>query len=399
MKRLMYFLSVAAIAALAVAGCTKYIPSGRHGGETPDNPSRPGGEPQQQGLTPTECNWGISYVGRADYQEKDGSVSRVEEFRFNYPGNAYFIVRSITDADFKAWYNSDVKAFLEGEVSDVVTTAENNGQKFYENANSVFDASDTQVYFDMLIHGDYTTYMIEITKDGKASGNYAKLRHTVEEETPVEGYLKWIGDWKVGNGKAGYEIKVSACEANYLYYIDGWETGEAVQEQMNMERDWIYARYRKEDGNLYFYGQYLMSYDDEALGTYVDQMFVGTYLTSSSDANGIVDEEGADYNYDIAHTAVQEDGSISIVPESFPFDNGFVATYHTMRYSRYCYDEKNWAHYNNSGVPSFPLVMQASLATKSAVKVPQRRIASKEALRRVQLTPHVPKQPRSYKAQ
>ncbi len=398
---MMYFLSVAAIAALAVAACTKYIPSGRQGGETPENQSRPGGGEQQQetGITPKECSWGLSYVGRADYQEADGSVSRVEEFRFNYTGQAYFIVRSITDEDFSSWYESDLKSFLEGEAKDIATMAENNNMNFYEFTGWVFDSSVKTVYFDMLIHGEYTTYMIEMSKDGKATGNYAKLRHQVEEETPVADYLKWIGNWRVGNGKAGYDIVVSACEANYLYYIDGWETGEAVQEQMNMERDWIYARYRNTDGNLYFYGQYLMSYDDEDLGTYVDQMFVGTYLTSSSDSNGIVDDEGADYNYDIAHTVADGKGNIAIEPESFTFDNGFVAVYHTMRYSRYCYDENNWAHYNNSGVPSFPLTMVSLPGTKSSVQVPARRITSKAAIKRVQLKPHTPRQPRTYKAE
>jgi hypothetical protein len=220
----------------------------------------------------------------------------------------------------------------------------------------------------------------------------------VEEEKAVDSYLKWIGNWHVSDGYVGYDIVISSCENNYLYYVDGWETGKAVLEQMNMDRDWIYARYRNADGNLYFYGQYLMSYEDETLGTYVDQMFVGTYLTSSSDANGVVDEEGADWNCDIAHTSVAENGKISIVPESFSFDNGYVATYHSMRYSRYCYDEKNWAHYNNSGVPSLPLVMEAIPSTK-AVQIPSKRMVSKESLRRVQLRQHVPKQERVFKAE
>ena len=261
---------MAAIVVMAAAGCTKYVPFYPGGGDNPENPSRPGGGQgsNEQGggeVTIKECtNWGLNYVGRADYKEQDGSVSRVEEFQFNYPGNAYFLVRSITDEDFKAWYNNDVKEFMKGEVNDVVTTAKNNK---VELSTLLFDHSTGTVYFDMLIHGEYTTYMIEISKNGEMTGNYAKLRHTVVEEQAVESYLKWIGKWHVGDGYVGYDIVVSACENNYLYYVDGWETGSAVQEQMNMERDWIFARYRNSDGNLYFYGQYLMSYDDEALGT------------------------------------------------------------------------------------------------------------------------------------
>ncbi|MBR1569370.1 MAG: hypothetical protein IJ651_01380 [Bacteroidales bacterium] len=394
MKRMMYCLLMAAVAAMTVAGCTKYVPYIRPGGNnTDENSGRPGGG-QNQGVTITECtNWSIRYEGRTDYKEEDGSISRVEEFTFDYPGQAYFIVRSITDEDFKSWYDGDIKAFLEGEVSDLVTTAQNNNQKFYENTGSVFTKNTRTVWFDMLIHGTYTTYMIEISADGKMTGNYARLRHTVEEETPVEDYLKWIGTWYIGNGKAGYEIQVSRCEANYLYYIDGWETGEAVQEQMNMDRDWLFARYRNGDGNLYFYGQYLMSYYEESLKTDVDQMFVGTYLTPTDE---LVDVEGADANYDIAHTETGENGTVSVVPESFSFTNGFQATYNTMRYSRYCYDEENWAHYNNSGVPSLPLKMEKLSDTKS-VAGPVRRISSKAAVRRVQLRVHQPKKERSIK--
>lgn len=395
MKRMIQFLSMAAIAVMAVAGCTKFVPYYRDGGDPQDNTRPGGGGGQQQTVQLNKCNWGLQYQGRTDYLEEDGSVSRVEEFHFNYTGNAYFIVRSITDEDYKNWYKSDLRSFLEGEVADAAAVAQNNKWSI---TDWTFSSVTRIVYFDMLIHGNYTTYMIEVSKDGKITGNYAMLAHTVEQERATEDYLKWIGTWYVGNRRVGYDITVSACENNYLYYIDGWETGEAVQEQMNMERDWLYARYNKADGNLYFYGQYLMSYYDEGLKTDVDQMFVGTYLTSNSDANGIVDEEGADNLYDIAHTAVDENGKISIVPESFKFDNGFVATYHTMRYSRYCYDENNWAHYNNSGVPSLPLVMEALPSTKAAL-APAKRIASKQALRRVQLREHTPKQVRSYKAE
>lgn len=398
MKRIMYFLSMAAIAVMTVSGCTKYIPFyHNNNGENTEN-TRPGGGQGGNGSSneislKERSDWSITYKGRTDFKEQDGTISRVEEFQFKYTGNAYFIVRTISDRDFKDFYNNSLMDFLKGEVSDVVTTAKNNNQNFYDDVNNVFTSATTTVYFDMIIHGVYTTYMIEVSKSGEITGNYAKLCHTVVEEAAVEEYLRWIGNWHVGDGYSGYDITISACENNYLYYVDGWETGSAVTEQMNQD-DWIYARYRK-DGNLYFYGQYIRTYHEESLGTDVDEMFVGTYLTDNSDANGNVDVEGADYNYDIAHTAIKG-GQVTIEPESIPFDNGFVATYHSMRYSRYCYDEKNWAHYNTSGVPSLPLVMESQPITK-AVQGPARRIATKEALRRVRLHTHVSKGQRTFK--
>ena len=401
MRRAFWILTVVLLSVLALGACTKHNPQTRpsigevvnpgHGNHDPDPVDPVNTQPKER------TDWKVEYLGRNNYTETDGSISRVEEFRFTYTGDAYFIVRSITAADFEAFYSGKLEDFLKGEVKDVITTAENENRKFYENTNSVFDKSQKGIVaFDMLIHGDYTTYIIEISEKGEATLNYAKLSHTVEEEIPVDEFLAWIGTWHVSDGYVGYDIVVSSCEANYLYYIDGWETGPAVQEQMNMERDWLYARYRNSTGLLYFYGQYLMSYYEESLGTDVDQMFVGTYLTSTSDSNGIVDVEGADAQYDIAHTWIDGE-TITVQPEEFTFDNGFKAIYHSMRYSRYCYDEQNWAHYNNSGVPSLPLTMQKVDPTKSSVHAPAVRTRTIGTLRREQLRPHVPVQPRTFR--
>ena len=352
-----------AIAALAMVGCTfrigperPYMGGNGHGGHGGGNEGN-GDKPQVEKLT-ERTDWKIEYKGRADYTEEDGTVSRVEEFAFGYTGDGYFIVRTLAPDDLAYFYDNDLKSMLEGEVSGVVTQAENEGKKFYE-SSSVFDSGVKAIYFDLLIHGDYTAYLIEIGKDGKPTYNFAITSINVKEETASEGFLKWIGNWIVNDGTVWYDIAISSCEANYLYYVDGWETGENVEEQMTMEHDWIFARYRKLDGNLCFYGQYLMSYEDESLqdtdgnNVWVDQMFVGTYLNSTSDNNGEVDAEGAYAGYDIAHTKKLENGQVVIEPERFVFDNGFEAVYHTMRYSRFCYDEQNWAHYNYSGVPTF----------------------------------------------
>lgn len=395
-----------AIAALALIGCSvrtdPYRPSGGHGnggdGHGNGNNNNP---PATQQLT-ERTDWKIQYVGRADYTENDGSVSRVEEFSFKYTGDNYFIVRTLTQDDMNNFYDNDLKSMLEGEVSDVVTTAENEGRKFYENTGSVFNSGTRTVYFDLIIHGDYSAYLIEIGQDGKPTYNYAKTAMHVEEERPVEGFLQWIGTWHVTDGYVGYDIVVSSCEANYLYYVDGWETGDAVQEQMTMDRDWIFARYRNRDGNLYFYGQYLMSYEDEGLqdtqgnNVWVDQMFVGTYLTSNSDKNGEVDGEGAYAGFDIAHTARLENGQVVIEPERFSFDNGFEAVYHSMRYSRFCYDENNWAHYNNSGVPTFTNhVMSMVPVADTYTKAPMEHVRTREVVKRTQPQAHVEKRMRS----
>lgn len=384
-----------AAAALALAGCTPgpnfYPPTGGGnggGGGRGSDDNRP-----QNTLT-ERTDWAIGYKGRADYTEEDGTVSRVEEFSFNYTGNGYFIVRVLTPDDIRDYYENDLRKMLEGEVKDVVSQAENEGRNFYENTSVVFDSSVRAVYFNLIIHGDYTAYLIEIDKNGKPTYNYAKAAVTVTEENPSEGFLKWIGKWRVSDGTVSYDITVSSCEANYLYYIDGWETGEAVQEQMTMDRDWIFARYRKDDSSLCFYGQYLMSYEDDTLqdtagnNVWVDQMFVGTYLTPSSDSNGEVDKEGAYAGYDIAHAVPQSGGKTFIEPESFTFDNDFTAVYHSMRYSRFCYDEENWAHYNDSGVPTFTGHKMSMIFLQGTKASSAERPRTKELLRRTQPQAH-----------
>ncbi len=397
-----------AIAALALAGCAvrtnPYHPQG--GNEGNGNSHGNNGNDPAPAIQVTErTDWKISYLGRADYTEQDGTVSRVEELSFKYTGDGYFIVRTLTPEDLVNLYDNDLQSMLEGEVSDVVTQAENEDRKFYENTNSVFNNRTQTVYFDLIIHGDYTAYMIEIGQDGKPTYHYAKTAMHVEEERPVEGFLQWIGRWHVTDGYVGYDIVVSSCEANYLYYVDGWETGSAVQEQMTMDRDWIFARYRNRDANLYFYGQYLMSYEDEGLqdtqgnNVWVDQMFVGTYLTNNSDKNGEVDGEGAYAGFDIAHTVRMTDGKVVLEPEQFKFDNGFNAVYHSMRYSRFCYDEQNWAHYNNSGVPTFTghVVSMVQMVPVGATetKAPMEHRRTKEVVRRTQPQAHVDKTLRS----
>lgn len=378
------------LALVLMPGCEKrtprnHYPSNGGGGSSPGGGG--GQEPPAVVTANKRTDWWVRYEGRSDFRGSDGRINKVEDFSFHYTGSGYFFIRTLTADDYQKWYSSDPKSLIEGEVKDLNTIAENEDRDFWDSPD-VFTSKDTETNFNIMLHGDYLVFLIEVDNKGKATYDYCSAEMTVVEERALDNYLRWIGKWHVADDYAAFDITISHCENNYLYYIDGWETGRSVSTQMNMDEDWIYGRYRNEDGALYFFGQYRASYEDKDLGTWVDEMFVGTYLTSNSDENGIVDDEGANYGFDIAHTVINGDNSISIVPEQFSFPNGFLATYHSMRYSRFCYDEKNWAHYNNSGVPWLPLRMTAistgaPLPTKGLIDEAD-RYPTKNSLRRRQ---------------
>lgn len=380
--RINVILATALVAALAFTGCKKdrFGPSGGRDNGGNDNKS-------EEVKIVENPDWTVTYLGRNDFTETDGTVSRVEEFRFKYTGNNWFIVRSLQDGVLNDSYNNSLKDFFTAEAKAVVDAAE--GDKWYQN-NNAFDKNQTGIVaFDLLFHGNYVTYIIEMNAKGNITGQYAKVNHEVEEEVPVANYSRWIGKWHVADGYSAYDITVSKAENNYFYFVDGWETGPSVTEQMNMDEDWIYTRYNKEDGNMYFYGQFVSAYEDETLGD-VDEMFVGTYMGPDGE---YVDGEGADYQWNIAHT--EQDGeSFSIKPERLVFDNGFEADIKTMRYTRYVYKDKSWSHYNTGGVPTLPLTMtriEVIQAPAKAHRLPAGPAVKGKHIQRGSLKVHTPK--------
>ena len=118
---------------------------------------------------------------------------------------------------------------------------------------------------------------------------------------------------------------------------------------MNGSEDWFYARYRKEDGMLYFYGQDIESYYDSDFKSNADKVFAGEYIYNG---NTYLDVEGVDNMYDIAHSKVK-DGVVTLIPESFSLEDGTTVSYSLMRYFEYVYNTQRWYHYNSSGIPIF----------------------------------------------
>lgn len=385
-----FILTVAALCSvLLLAGCRKHPQPYTPGG---NDPGDPGGkdQPEQQVTLKQRTDWSVKYLGRDWWNNDDGTRDRVEKFEFVYTANNWFIIRSITPGDLQDIYgsgDSGILAFFKDQAAFVVDQAGTG--HFYDDTDNVFNAGTKGVCFDLLLHGTWNTYMIEMDKDGSVTGNYCLARHDVLEEAPTESFQSWLGTWRIGNSNLAYEITVSSAENNYLYYIDGWETGVGASEQMNLADDWFYARHL-ESGDLAFYNQYRITYKDDDLSTdnqdvYVDQMFIGFYM----DSQGIVadNEEG----WNIAHT-VKNGGKVTIEPYTIYFDNGFEPKYKKMQWAYFYWDPSDsnslvWDLYNPN-VPTLPMSFDKIAESKSVSMAPVERKVTKATLLRNQPRAH-----------
>lgn len=372
-------LALAAIASMALTGCYKQNPVDRNDGRDPRDPR----EPEEEKLAVRErTDWSITYTGRVDRVFDGGVTEKMENFRISYNGSNYLLPLVIRPDDLKTVYSNDEADFFTYESDVLLQDAQSAGKSFRE-MEGVLSARETSIDFKRMLHGTWNAYLVELDRDGKPTGDYALTSFTIAEETPTEAFTRWMGTWHVTDGYCSFDIELSSAEANYLYFVDYWERGTAVAQQMDADRDWFYARF--EDGRPVFYAQFLTN--DEYNGSTVDQVFAGTYLAPDSDAIGYLDWEGVDYEDPIA-IPVEEDGYYVLDPIELSFDNGYKVYYHSMRYSRLWFDNEgyaNWAFYNTAGVPSFPMTMTFMPGTKSSVPEVTERFDSKGSIHRYQL--------------
>ena len=391
----MRYLSWLAIAAMIVlGGCSTriepYRPSGGGGqgggGNTP--------QPQPTVQVTERTDWKVEYKGRVDYKEDDGTVSRVEEFFFNYTGDNLFILVTLSDEDYAKFYDSEVKALIEGEVKDLNTRAENEGKKVSEMDN-VYTKRVKTLYADIMIHGWYNAFLVELDRNGKATYNYCRADMEVKEEAASPDYLGWLGTWNVSDGYVGYDIQVTAIENNYLYRVDGWETGPAAgSTQMDQDDDWIEARLVN-DGTLSFFIQFIASYENyESLGN-VDYMFVGTYVESTGEK--VDDWEG----WEVAWAENDGNGKTVLCAANTEYEvDGKVYKPHFngMRYSLYSYKDESWHHFHDA-VPTFleQKNWQMSMTrTKASVEEDRTPVHTRNYLRKTQPRKHEGKRQRRF---
>ena len=396
----MRYLSWLAIAAMIVlGGCSTriepYRPSG--GGSHSGGGSGSGGntpQPQPTVQVTERTDWKVEYKGRVDYKEDDGTVSRVEEFFFNYTGDNLFFLVTLSDEDYANFYDSQVKNLIDGEVKDLNTRAQNEGKQVSEMDN-VYTKRIKTLYADIMIHGWYNAFLVELDRNGKATYNYCRADMEVKEEAASPDYLGWLGTWNVSDGYVGYDIQVTAIENNYLYRVDGWETGPAAgSTQMNQDDDWIEARLI-DDGTLSFFIQFIASYENyESLGN-VDYMFVGTYVESTGEK--VDDWEG----WEVAWAENDGNGKTVLCAANTEYEvegKVYKPHFNGMRYSLYSYKDESWHHFHDA-VPTFleQKNWQMSMTrTKASVEEDRTPVHTRNYLRKTQPRKHEGKRQRRF---
>lgn len=372
MKTLFKTFALAAIASLAVTGCIKHDPFDHHTDYDGGHGSHGGGGGGQETVTPkanVREDWSIQYIGREDYINENGGVEEVERFRFQYKGTGRFLFRVVRPKDFDEAYKKDEVAFFKYE-------AERLGD------GETFGAETYDVLFDRMLSGSWIAFMFDLDKNGNPTYDYAELSFTIPEEEPLESYSKWMGDWRVMSGTVGYDIHIDRIDNNFLYEITGWECGDAVNFQMNME--YLEGEFWKPDGCLYIRSQYVDTYEDKDFGYgKVDEVFLGNIF----DSNGLtlITDEGID----VAQMVMLDKDVAELRATNVTLqtnDGTYETAFHSMQY--YMWDHKNQEYHpynSNAGNFKFPFSMTRLPGTRSASYTPAKaRAATPVSVHRTQ---------------
>ena len=191
----------------------------------------------------------------------------------------------------------------------------------------------------------------------------------------------------------GYDIQVTAIENNYIYRVDGWETGPAAgNTQMNQDDDWIQARFIHEDASLSFFIQFIASYENyEDLGN-VDYMFVGTYVESTGEK--VDDWEGWEVAW--AEKLTSSGESAVLCASNTEYEVGgkvYTPHFNNMRYSLYSYKDESWHHFHDA-VPTFEEKSNWQMTmtkTKASIEEDRTPVHTRNYLRKTQPKQHVGK--------
>jgi hypothetical protein len=392
--RVIRLFAILAIAASSLASCSQTTIRPR---DKYPNDNNGGREPSSTVTLSKRSDWIIKYMGREDYVESDGYVSRVEKIDVLCPQADYYMIRTISPTDLKELYNNDLKEFFETEAKYLREDAQNYGEKvtdylYYEESHSYL--------FDRMLMGEWKLFLIGMTEKGYITGSYTESSVTLQEETPSDDYLKWIGNWTVtgknldGNS-VSYDLSIEKDEANITYIVNGWETGESIDKERGtvMDQEYLIAQYDYYLKNLYFRSQYLGTYTENNVN--LDELFLGKvdYQGGGKDVNGIY--VITDENLDLGAAILKEDGQSAEVKGCdviVTINNKEVTLPFIMMQYFAGYMSGNNAQYSeyNLNVPTFALEMKKAPNTRTSFNRSQveRRPATRASVHHSQARVH-----------
>ena len=162
-------------------------------------------------------NWSIT-KGDRTYDSMQGV--EYDNFSCNSNDDATYVVVTLKDSDFEAYYNRDKRALFEDYQSSF--GIEEGSSKW----NTIVSKGDIKWQEPRLRSGDWHLFMIGLDPDGELSGLYQVYSFNVEQEVATEEYNRWLGEWKVSNlsGTEYFDITIIPSENNMWYYMGGWES-------------------------------------------------------------------------------------------------------------------------------------------------------------------------------
>lgn len=221
-------------------------------------------------------NWSISRKAERSEGVAEGSseVIEYENFECKSTDDEAYIVLSLTEDDFanyekNAEHKDKIRTIFEDYLS-YVSSSDDFKDKILK--------GDAIWKEQRLRSGEYVSFMIGVDEDGDLSGLYKRADITIAQETPTEGYNKWLGWWEISfpNGSTPWNVYIDDLDANMWYLSIGWEP-EAISEQVyNMG---LKLYFDKSTDKIYFISQEVATAADGTAIYYYATFPYGTYQT------------------------------------------------------------------------------------------------------------------------
>lgn len=221
-------------------------------------------------------NWSLTRKPERTQGVLEGSTELIEyeNFECKSTDDESYIILTLSKADFDSYKKDD------GHKDKIRTIFED-----YHSDMSVADG-----YEDMILKGsgiwkeqrlrsgDYVVYMIGVDEEGELSGLYKRADISIAQETPTEGYNKWLGWWEVSfaDGNNPWNVYIDDLDANMWFLSIGWEPESIAEPVYNMG---LKLYYDKSSEKIYFISQEVAASDDGSHIYYYATFPYGTYQT------------------------------------------------------------------------------------------------------------------------